>query len=513
MRELNKTVKTLIIAFSCLVLLAILAGAVLIVVQYQKNAPEQYSCSAGSVAFDENNAQIDMAYAGVIKKRWDGKYYLTLSDRSRYCLGTQAVVFDNNTAVLRLIGSGYRVYPDSSVTRMEEETPISEFGSTMLYKLGDRRYVLIGSTLTDSSGKVNTERYLYAVLDRAGNALLLNHEINFKTTEPTSLFSGEDAFDIASETMMFGGNVIDLTMIYGTTNEYDALVASRDGKEPVDEIELTIKGGAGGSGGSGGSGGDGGVGGSGGSGGKGGEGGSGGGGGSGGAGGAGGAGGTGVSGSASDYQESRYSMGLAGVMQDVTKLTVFYNVVDPFGNYGNVYLVVEPEQGTEEELEAARQTVMLDVDATYVGVYGLNPDTRYVIRMCYVPIEANASAQTADVIRAETLEISHEIRIVKIASGELTINVRLDDRYLIDSGKILLQIGMSAVTVEQTLGEAEIAQSASADGWTVTLPLTASYYGALLNLSFSEVLYQGQPVELNNSTQLIDELSPAGGGN
>ena len=508
MRKLSNIVKAMIGVFAGVVVIAVAAGAVLIVRQQGASAAAVYAVTAGSTVYDGDNAQVDMTAGGQIRLRADGKYYLTTETGDTYCLGEQAVYYDQNTAVLHLLGDGYRVYSDSSVKKISGETQISDLVSTAFYKLGDRRYVLIAPEITDSTGTVRTSQYLFCVLDRAGNALLLNHEINYKTTEATVLYAGEDAFDIAEEMLLFGGSTIDLSMIFGSTNEYNAIKEAREGEEQQDTIELTIKGGSGGDGGTGGSGGDGGSGGSGGMGGDGGSGGLGGSGGSGGAGGAGGTGGTGVSGSASSYADGRYSMNLSGVTQYVNMLNVYYNVVDPFGNYGTVFLVVRPSEGTEQEIEAGTQTIVLDVDASSVGVYGLNPDTRYTLELCYVPVEANATSQIDDVMRVETLAIEHQIYVMLLADGQLTVNVRLDSRYQVDSARLYLDVGTGAASAWQ---DVDIAAAVSAAGWTTTLTYTDSYYGALLNLRFADVKYAGADIELSNTTSLIDALPRTGG--
>ena len=265
-----------------------------------------------SILFDAENRMITLSEEGKIKKKWDNQYYLTIPGEGEICLGEQVVSYNSTSGGLATYGGGYYISPQADVGALEKTTVLSE-QEEGFYKLDDRKYLIQGGTIRDKEGLISTKGYLYVTLDKSGNAILQNAEINTKTLRPIVLYCDDMVFDVANERLTYNNYSINLKNINGSTNEYssdvyevmDTVLVTPEPEpevtqapEPEEEevLHYVIRGGNGGNGGSGGAGGFGGDGGAGGTGGLGGNGGNGGTGGNGGDGGLGGTGGTGGNG-------------------------------------------------------------------------------------------------------------------------------------------------------------------------------------------------------------------------
>jgi hypothetical protein len=273
MRKLNKKAIISFNIFGLLVLLNIGMFA-LAVVKVAAASGVTYAVAADSVIFDKNNIPITTTANGEISKKWDGNFHLKLEKQGDFNLGKSTAAYETMSSKLKIYGDGYQVFYDGSVNRISKETQITDLSKTAFYKLADRKYLITGPLIKSNDGLMNAKKFLFVIVDKAGNAQLLNNTLNMKTAQPMVLLCGDIKFDIANEKLLVVQKTIDLTKIYGTTNKYSP-AAKEEKNEPVKD--LVIRGGKGGEGGKGGTGGLGGVGGFGGIGGLGGVGGSGGG--------------------------------------------------------------------------------------------------------------------------------------------------------------------------------------------------------------------------------------------
>ena len=395
-RKLNRKARNAVALFSVLVLLTLGAFGFGVNHVMGKQQPG-HRVTADCVAYDTSASLIPMTAQGTVEKSWNGNWTMRLEDGASYNLGANTVLYDNNS--LTVLGGGYQVLTGSEVNRLTAYSVIEQTGQTAFYKLADRHYLMVARSITDTSGLVSTADYLYIVMDKAGNALLMNRELCLKTINATVLSSGDATFDIANEILSIGLDDIDCKTILGSTNEYDpekdvsllrkkAEERAAKGVTPnPEEIKLDVSGGDGGTGGTGGgggyggiggTGGEGGTGGTGGTGGIGGTGGTGGNGGRGGYGGDGGTGGTGGSGVAPEVSESRNALNLYSAVPGYSSVTVYYSVNDPYGQLGDVYFQIW-EVGTDSD--SARK-VGTDLDAVQTVIYDLLPNTYYRLQLC-----------------------------------------------------------------------------------------------------------------------------------
>ena len=114
----------------------------------------------------------------------------------------------------------YRIYMDGTVSKLTQNNTISRISEDQLYKLGDRKYMVVGNTIVNQTGALSTQNYLLILLDKAGNTYLLNNELNSKTINPMVIRTQTFEFDVANEKLIYQGNEIDLKKIIGSTNNY-----------------------------------------------------------------------------------------------------------------------------------------------------------------------------------------------------------------------------------------------------------------------------------------------------
>ncbi|MFI3171987.1 MAG: hypothetical protein R3Y58_06445 [Eubacteriales bacterium] len=355
-RKINKMAKSFLGIFSGVILLTV-AGISYLAFDTVANRPGDSVIAAGSVIYNNVNTPIELSSDGVLSQELStGQYYLSMSDGERIALGTNTIAYTSEG--IQVFGGGYAIDATGNVSSVEDGNVYSNYDEPSIIKLSDRRYILIGSDISDTDDVFTANNYLYMVLDVVGNAYLLSENMSLKTTQPTIVTSGDVTFDIAQELLEIANQTIDMQKILGSTNTYDSAINKEiDDEQTPDTIEVTIKGGDGGDGGTGGDGGAGGDGGTGGTGGEAGDGGTGGIGGIGGDGGTGGSGGSGGSGGTAGTSEDTdvVSILMLNSVNSYTSssLTADFSFVDPFATLGLVYLEVHKDS----DLTAAGVTV------------------------------------------------------------------------------------------------------------------------------------------------------------
>ena len=182
---------------------------------------ELATVNKGAILFDEKSMQVVCNEPGTIISTWNGDYMFVSENRERISLGKNSVVIDQNK--FYIVGGGYRIQKDASVYKLDNfyETNNTE---TQFYKLADRKYLMIAGTIVDDQEMINTSNYLYILLDRQGNAQLINNDVAAKTQVPTTLTGDDLTFDIANELFKFGDTLsVDMKDVIGTTNEFDPM--------------------------------------------------------------------------------------------------------------------------------------------------------------------------------------------------------------------------------------------------------------------------------------------------
>ncbi len=483
MRKLNKKAILSFNLFGVLVLLTVGMFA-FVVVRVAAQSEGSYAIAADSVVIDKSNIPVTTPVEGRITRTWDGDFQLDLANRGKYNLGKSTVVYEINNSKLKIFGKGYQVFYDGSVRPILNETQIDDFSTTAFYKLADRKYLITGPVIKSDDNLVSAGNFLYVVVDRLGNAQLINDTVDMKTVEPMVLACGGVRFDIANEKLLEDQKTIDLTKIYGTTSKYLSLSSAEENNK---QDEIVIHGGKGGKGGLGGTGGIGGVGGKGGFGGTGGVGGIGGTGGAGGRGGTGGDGGVGVVGGGSSASlKFRNVLSLRGVKTRVNSISVDYSVTDPGGEFSTVFLEVAPTDISQKDKLTVRKQVSIDENKE--TVYGLNPGTSYTVSLGYRTYDSTEDF-IVDVVKVQTAGIAARIRLERLTSGEVYFNLELDPDYIVERGRIVLV----ADSLEVDEKDIDVQAAISSGGWSSSLGYTS---GTTLELKLVDMEYDGEPISL-----------------
>ena len=450
--------------------------------------------------------------------RWDKLYTLAVNSDKK-TLGKQTVVYEPTSSAVKIFGSGYRLYPDGTVSMLDNYTQVSNLNETGFFKLSDRKYLITGSRIWDNVGLVDTSNYLFISLDDAGNARLLNDTMNVVAVEEgMTLYSDGLEFVLSSQTATIGDHQIDLTSILGGIAGLGEGSSSKTGTGG-EVYDITVRGGNGGNGGTGGTGGTGGIGGMGGTGGSGGTGGTGG---TGGIGGIGGTGGTGVSGGTGGITAAgRTYMVLKSVSSDAMSLDISYQIADPFGNYGVGYLLVYDAAaglGNYNDTQAYTMPISLDDTSIHITEYtsgmsqdengnlvpvksAIQPNKQYTIEIGYYSSEdENAPYKYIDIMRANTVNVTSSLKVTQLELQNINAQIGLDTDTAMnsvwvkviqedDSGNSAAKNGNLGLSLSLAgLFEDETYQTLKNDMTTITLELWVKYsdsdsstYGSRLN--------------------------------
>ena len=220
MRKLGIKNRKLFILLVVLVLLAISLFSYFIFYSSHIEA-EEYTLAEKSVLYDINNNYLSLETSSILKKAFDGNYYIETSlGEDNYKIGKNAVVYNSSDYQMYIYGVTYQVYEDGSVRKTEKQETIVKSNGPFFYKLGDRKYLMIDSRIFSEDQSIDTSEYVIVELDKQGNATLTNHEINVKTINPLILKGSKYDFDVVHEKLIVGEKTIDLKNIIGSTNEY-----------------------------------------------------------------------------------------------------------------------------------------------------------------------------------------------------------------------------------------------------------------------------------------------------
>lgn len=459
MRKLNRRAKISMNVFA-LTVLAVCGVFAYIMMSAIQAAPKSYELPAGALIFNKNDRPFTAKSAVKISKNWNDEFTAKDEEGNHYELGKHTLASTGSS--VWVYGGGYALKDDKSALRMEEAVNITDMKEESFYKLSDRKYLIIAESISDTDKSFTAKGFLYVLLDKSGNAVLVNDKVNIKTTKPTSVDAKKIKLDIANEVLTYGNERIELKNVIGSTNSFDPLTyKTPEEEQQPKEVKVDVKGGSGGQGGSGGtsknggtggqggSGGDGSQGGSGGSGGRGGlggnggsgaEGGSGGSGGSGGQGGSGGKGGSGGNGSISEEIDTVKAIMLRGIEKTATTLQVSYYASDPFGQYGIISLELF-DGDADINIGKALKTQNLNLyESSYIFT-GLEPGKQYQAVISHIISDGDGDTRYVDdVIKTKTSEPQNDLQIVRQSEEGVYVSAKLDSYYAGKSAQIRLDL-------------------------------------------------------------------------
>ena len=237
-RKLGKKNIRLFVLFSFLVLLVIglFAYGIYTAFSYDKNV---YSVSIGTFTYDKENSYVKLEDDGTLQQRWDKKFYLSSkaeNGKNKVSnLGNDVVLYNEKDMFIKVYGTNYRIDTNGDVTYSDGELEVSKNSSSLFYKLDDRKYLIVAKSITTENKEINTDSYLIVEIDKSGNALLLNYELNVKTLSTIILNTSAYQFDVANEKLIIPNSkrTIDLKKVSGSSNQY--VEPSKEEKTDTDE--------------------------------------------------------------------------------------------------------------------------------------------------------------------------------------------------------------------------------------------------------------------------------------
>ena len=238
MKRLGNT-KLFILLSILLVVILVMFGV--FIIKYSSIDKEAFDIEEGSVLYTDSLQYIKVGKNARIEKKLDGKYYLYETEgneTTKYKLGKSVIVSKNSDSYIDLYGDAYQVLITGSVVYLTKSNKVSKSSPTKLFKLDDRKYLMVDSSLSSKGDSVvNTSGYVYIELDKKGNATFANNEILFKTINPIVLSGTRFDFDIANEKLSFDKTNIDLKSVIGSSNTYKKVESSVvvDSDEKKDE--------------------------------------------------------------------------------------------------------------------------------------------------------------------------------------------------------------------------------------------------------------------------------------
>ena len=443
MRKLGKANIISFIIFSIIVVFII----VVFVYGIQRvllNGNEEYTVEKGSVTFDEDYNNIVLEDSGIIKRNWNGKYYLSYeNNKKQHCLGPNTIVYNSNDYRMYSYGTLYEVFEDGSVSKEINQTEIVRNTGGYFYKISDRKYLLIDKEIVDEKKNIYAKNFLMIILDKSGNALLINDELNVKTINSVVLKSSNFIFDIANEKLTFNGNEIDLKKVIGSTNLY------QKPKKTTDNNDDNNTGGNTGID-------------------------------------------TGGNGTTKELPQFQKRVTIESIVPSITYADIYYSVIDPANEYVSVFLLLSDGLDTSK--------TQLSKEQTSYKIRNLNPNYEYTISIgySYLNTDTDLVEEIQDVVTLRTSRPDYKLSITKVSSSRVYFNFKTDSKYNLESGKLVLY--SDNVLVDYV--EIDTNAAVSTNGWTSSIELLNPGYEIVLKLE--NAIYNGNSVNFDLQSKYIN---------
>lgn len=473
-RKLGKKNIKLFVLFSFLTLLIIIlfSYALYKTFSYDNNT---YTISSGSFMYDEGNNYVLLEEDAKLKQKWDKNYYLSINNKTKAInMSDDLVVYNDDDYKLYLYGEAFLIKSNGDVAYSKGKQEIARNGSPRIYKLADRKYLITGVRINTEKKEIDTKNYLIVEIDKGGNALLLNNELNIKTLNELIISTSEFSFDVANEKLITSNTTIDLKKINGSTNQYvsNDTDSKKNNTNSVDNTDsnnnsnnsvisngsnIMYSGSVGGnvlgtvinsSGGS--------------------------------------------SSSNNNTTTINKSLNLTSVMGYTSYVDVLYNVNDPKGEYANIYLLIEGVNYSTK--------INLSKNLTRYRIRNLNPNSIYTISLCYSYLDSTNTLidDVSGVVKVKTASNKAKIVITKVSSKKVYFTVFYDESYAYDLAYVSLysdskKIVSAAVDKEQAL---------STKGYSGVINATM---GMVIDLKLEDCVYNGQLVTSDVETRFINK--------
>lgn len=443
----NKSKNKILFAIFIAIILLIIFILILSVYSSKEKANvEEYKISLNNTIYDKEYNFISLKNDSLLKKEWDGNYYLYEKNTSlKYELGTEPVFYDKNKNSLTIYGNIFQVFLNGETTERRHKTVVNSFSDFQFFKLSDRNYLIVGNVIKNEN--LSSEKYLIVSINKAGNATLLNDQLNIKTINPLILSVGDVKFDIANEKLLIDDTEIDLKKINGSSNEYvekeeikeeeknenlpnDEESNNDSGSQIYNEIMNQI---------------------------------------------------ININGLLSSNPSNKTNLykniSLRNVNVGASYLDVSYSIIDPENKYLSVFLTLEDENGDEE-------FYYLDKNSLNYRINNLLPNKQYILSINYI-VQGSSNSVTADSVIVLTNNDPTSVRIIKIDGKNITYKVKMYNEYEFSSAIVALTNCESSEYVD--FNKLDVGNALSNNGDTGELSLGNDYTNDYVCLQLTSV--------------------------
>ena len=394
------------------------------------------------------------------------------------------------------------------MAKITDYTAINGTNECKFYKIEDRKYLIIAPNIENSTGSFSTKNYLIVIVDRLGNAQLLNNEIDAKTINEMVISTSDFDFDVANEKLTYKTEEasINLKKILGSTNEYvhiekekdeekneekDTQIADNNGGQTINNSSTVnnnssttiVNGGSGGT--------------------------------------------TkvdttwvdrlnnwikdvaagfdsiynGNSGKKDDSTLAR-SIKLNSLNSGVTYVDVNYAVTDPESKYNVVYLRV-----SGDDIEP--YNIALNKQETSYRITGLQPTSNYYIDIGYRTVysDSKVDEKIEDTLTTRTKAPVESIAITKVSTSKIYYNVKLDSEFVYDSGvKLVVYANNSDVAEQEIILNDDALAKAANGGLTGSFNIPNGYktQNGSVKIELQNLNYNGQEINKYLSAKIIN---------
>ena len=435
----------------------------------------EYSITLGSMFYNDDYNYINVEKKSYLSQKFDGNYYLYQKDDGKTLkekVGKNPVIFNKNDYKVYLYGTSYEIKSSGEVVTLDGMNEIIKTSPTKFYKLQDRKYLMVDSSLRTSDNLIKTTGYLIIELDKQGNATFANNELNIKTIKPLILKGTTMNFDIANEKLIYGKKEINLKNVMGSTNKYNSDSNKNKDKDKSTNLENSSS--------------------------------------------------SSNSGDNDSYYDdylknviysvnnltnsvtevndksdnsikkgeiyydfSKY-IALKSVESSVTTISVNYAVVDANNEYQNVFIVLDDNNGNVSKYFVNKNEIVYTIRDLII-------DHNYTLSFGY-RLVGSEDEVIEDVVNIKTKIPSCAISLRRLSNTSLTYNVKIGSDYKFDSGTMSLFVLNGAALASAPV---DMDKAVSDDGFTGKL--TYNNLGEINVLRLENLVYNGNSISLDCS--------------
>lgn len=452
--------------------------------RFSKVDDKKYPINIGSVFYNDDYKYLKAETDSYLAQKLDGNYYWYQKQANKTVkekVGPNPVVFNKSDYKVYLYGAAYQVMSSGEIKSLSGMTEISKTSPTKFYKLRDRKYLMVDSSLRTSDNSVKTSGYLIIELDKQGNATFANNELNVKTIKPLILKGTTMNFDIANEKLIYGKQEINVKNIIGSTNDYKEAKEEDEDKDKSKSSTNPVTGGGGANT---------------------------------------------VTDTTEYYDEyvrdvifsvnnltnsitevndktdtsvkkgeiyydfSKY-IALKNVSSAVTSITLNYTVVDSNNEYQNVFIAVDDNTGSGSPIK-----YYLNKNETSYTIRNLMMDHNYTLSFGY-RLASDGEDVVDDVVNIKTKAPKCDISVTKVGLNNITYKLKIGSDYKFDSGIMRLSVDETLISE----GVVNMNEAASNSGYVGSLNFTR--LGSVNLLKLENIVYNGDAIDIDCSYRFV----------